>query len=174
MKCPLPHGIFKSPKEVLTSGIIRLITVLNFRTIDEGELLREIDGLNADPNVHGIIVQMPLDADEDIDAHLVTNRVAAAKDVDGLSIVNEGKVAVNDMADSFVPCTPAGCMDLIARSGVKVEGANAVVIGDCCPVLVELRFPNCGRNGNLALSMILILNKFLHNFSSSKEYCGMR
>lgn len=72
---------------------------------------------------------MPLDADEAIDAHLVTNRVAAAKDVDGLSIVNEGKVAVNDMADSFVPCTPAGCMDLIARSGVQVEGANAVVIG---------------------------------------------
>ena len=86
--------------------------------------------MNADPSVHGVIVQMPLDSDKgiEVDSHLVTNKVDPDKDVDGLTIVNEGKVATG-LLDSFIPCTPAGCLDLIRRSGVKVEGAHAVVIG---------------------------------------------
>ncbi len=77
-----------------------------------------------------MIVQMPLDSDDKtIDSHLITNAVDPGKDVDGLTTINEGKVATGDLDTGFQPCTPAGCMDLIRRSGVKIEGANAVVVG---------------------------------------------
>lgn len=93
-------------------------------------MLQHIESLNADPKVHGIIVQMPLDCDDKtIDSHLITNSVDPNKDVDGLTTINEGKVATGDLVSGFQPCTPAGCMDLIKRSGVQIEGAYAVVIG---------------------------------------------
>ncbi len=60
----------------------------------------------------------------------VTDRVKSDKDVDGLSTVNEGKVATGDLKSGFVPCTPAGCIDLIKRSGIDIVGARAVVIGE--------------------------------------------
>lgn len=107
------------------------------RSISEAELLQELSRLNNDPSVHGIIVQMPLDCDSPIDSHLITNTVAVDKDVDGLTTVSEGRLATGDITSGFIPCTPAGCLELIKRSGVKIEGANAVVIGKkfgflCC------------------------------------------
>ncbi|XP_058457077.1 C-1-tetrahydrofolate synthase, cytoplasmic isoform X2 [Malaya genurostris] len=84
--------------------------------------------LNEDPSVHGIIVQMPLESDHPIDAHLITDAVSPEKDVDGLNTVNEGRVAVGDMG-GFLPCTPNGCMELIKRSGVPIAGSVAVIIG---------------------------------------------
>jgi len=99
------------------------------RSISQLELLTKIRELNENPDVHGIIVQMPLDTTEDIDSHLVTDAVAANKDVDGLCTVNEGKVATGDLVSGFLPCTPNGCMKLIERSGVKVAGSTAVVLG---------------------------------------------
>ena len=51
------------------------------------------------------------------------------QDVDGLCTINEGRVATGDLKSGFLPCTPAGCMKMIEKSGVKVEGANAVVLG---------------------------------------------
>ena len=85
--------------------------------------------LNADPTVHGIIVQMPLDSDEAIDSALVTDAVSPDKDVDGLCTVNEGRLATGDVHGGFLPCTPAGCMELIRRTGVEIAGARAVVLG---------------------------------------------
>ena len=64
----------------------------------QSEILQELDKLNADPEVHGIIVQMPLDCeDPNIDSHLITNRVDPSKDVDGLTTINEGKLATGDV-----------------------------------------------------------------------------
>ncbi|CAG7837830.1 unnamed protein product [Allacma fusca] len=99
------------------------------RTITEVELLQELDKLNQDPKVHGIIVQMPLDADNPIDSHAITDAVDASKDVDGLCTINEGRVAIGDLKSGFLPCTPFGCIELIRRSGVQIEGAKAVVLG---------------------------------------------
>ncbi|XP_021947431.1 C-1-tetrahydrofolate synthase, cytoplasmic [Folsomia candida] len=99
------------------------------RTITEIELLEELDKLNKDPNIHGIIVQMPLDADNPIDSHRVTDAVDASKDVDGLCTVNEGRVAIGDLKSGFMPCTPYGCIELIKRTGVPIQGAKAVVLG---------------------------------------------
>ncbi|KAL0869157.1 hypothetical protein ABMA27_007446 [Loxostege sticticalis] len=98
------------------------------KTITETELLHEIRALNESPAVHGIIVQMPLDAETAIDAHRITDAVSPDKDVDGLNTVNEGRVAVGDLS-GFIPCTPAGCVELIKRTGVSIAGKNVVVIG---------------------------------------------
>ncbi|KAK7870032.1 hypothetical protein R5R35_011995 [Gryllus longicercus] len=98
------------------------------KSITETELLMKLEKLNNDPNVHGIIVQMPLDSDNPIDAHLITDAVKPEKDVDGLNTINEGKVAVGDLT-GFLPCTPNGVMELIKRSGIKIAGSNAVVLG---------------------------------------------
>uniref|UniRef100_A0A1A9ZAE2 C-1-tetrahydrofolate synthase, cytoplasmic n=1 Tax=Glossina pallidipes TaxID=7398 RepID=A0A1A9ZAE2_GLOPL len=98
------------------------------RSITQIELLDKIFNLNNDPSVHGIIVQMPLDCETKIDSHKITDAVSPDKDVDGLHTINEGRVSIGDLG-GFMPCTPWGCIELIKRSGVKMEGANAVVLG---------------------------------------------
>ncbi|XP_053613814.1 C-1-tetrahydrofolate synthase, cytoplasmic isoform X2 [Plodia interpunctella] len=98
------------------------------KDITESELLAEITKLNESPAVHGIIVQMPLDTNHQIDSHKVTDAVAADKDVDGLNTINEGKAAVGDLS-GFIPCTPAGCVELIKQTGVTIAGKNVVVLG---------------------------------------------
>ncbi|CAB3249094.1 unnamed protein product [Arctia plantaginis] len=96
--------------------------------ITETELLAKITSLNESPSVHGIIVQMPLDTVHPINPHIITDAVSPDKDVDGLNTVNEGRVAVGDFS-GFVPCTPAGCIELIKRAGVSIAGKNVVVLG---------------------------------------------
>jgi methylenetetrahydrofolate dehydrogenase (NADP+)/methenyltetrahydrofolate cyclohydrolase/formyltetrahydrofolate synthetase len=97
-------------------------------TTTEIELINKVSKLNNDPNVHGIIVQMPLDSVNKINSHLITDLVSPEKDVDGLNTVNEGRAAIGDMS-GFLPCTPNGCIELIKRSGVVMAGAQAVVLG---------------------------------------------
>ncbi len=92
----------------------------------EAELLAVIDGLNADPAVHGILVQMPVP--RHIDAQAVILRIDPAKDVDGFHPVNAGKVLIGD-PDAFAPCTPAGVQVLLTESGVETAGKEAVILG---------------------------------------------
>ena len=91
----------------------------------QSELLALIEKLNSDPNIHGILVQLPLP--EPLDEKAVIAAIAPQKDVDAFHPVNVGKIMIGDY--DFVPCTPAGIMALIAESGVEVEGKNCVVIG---------------------------------------------
>lgn len=74
-----------------------------------------INQLNLNSDVHGIIVQLPLDSVNPIDTTLVTDTVSPSKDVDGLSTINQGKVAIGDLASGFLPCTPVGCLELIKK-----------------------------------------------------------
>ncbi|XP_069028737.1 C-1-tetrahydrofolate synthase, cytoplasmic-like isoform X2 [Embiotoca jacksoni] len=97
--------------------------------IDAKHVLRSIMSVNENPSVHGLIVQLPLDSVNRIDAELVTNSVNPEKDVDGLSCINAGKLSRGDLNDCFIPCTPNGCMELIRQTGVSVAGKHAVVIG---------------------------------------------
>jgi methylenetetrahydrofolate dehydrogenase (NADP+) / methenyltetrahydrofolate cyclohydrolase len=92
----------------------------------EAELLALIDRLNADPAVHGILVQAPLPAQ--IGAARVYARVRPEKDVDGFNPVNVGKLMLGD-ASGFVPCTPAGVHELLIRTGVPIEGTEVVILG---------------------------------------------
>jgi methylenetetrahydrofolate dehydrogenase (NADP+)/methenyltetrahydrofolate cyclohydrolase len=92
----------------------------------EAELLEHVDRLNADPNVHGILVQMPLP--RHMSADKVIRRIRPEKDVDGFHPVNVGKLSIGER-DGFVPCTPAGAIELLVRSGVDTRGKDAVIIG---------------------------------------------
>ena len=105
---------------------------MNGRTIrlpaetTQAELMAHVDALNADPEVDGILVQMPLP--KHMDADEVIHRIDPDKDVDGFHPVNVGKMLIGS-GDGFAPCTPAGVMELLARSGVELKGAEVVVIG---------------------------------------------
>jgi methylenetetrahydrofolate dehydrogenase (NADP+)/methenyltetrahydrofolate cyclohydrolase len=93
--------------------------------LSQAALLERIAALNADPSVHGILVQMPLP--RHIDAHRVIEAIAPSKDVDGFSVLSAG--ALVSGLEGFRPCTPAGCMALIEESGLDLRGKHAVVIG---------------------------------------------
>jgi len=106
-------------------GIVSKTKVLAQNT-PEAELLALLKELNADKQVHGILVQAPLPAH--IKAPRVYSAVRPEKDVDGFHPVNVGKLLLGD-ATGFAPCTPAGVMELLARSGVKTDGAEVVILG---------------------------------------------
>lgn len=91
----------------------------------EAKLLGLIDELNADPSVHGILVQLPLPAQ--IDAEKVINAIDPAKDVDGFHVINAGRLATGQKA--MVPCTPLGCYMLARDHHGDLTGLNAVVVG---------------------------------------------
>ena len=95
-------------------------------TIAQAELAALIDELNADPGVDGILVQSPLP--KHLDESAVFERIAPGKDVDGLHPINLGKIAQEDPT-GFAACTPAGIMELLARSGVDLAGRHVVVLG---------------------------------------------
>ncbi len=93
--------------------------------IQEAELLRLVDQLNRRPEVHGILVQMPLPGH--VDSHRVLAAVDPSKDVDGFHPLNVGRLVLG--STPFPPCTPAGIMEMLRRSGVPFAGAEAVVVG---------------------------------------------
>jgi len=93
--------------------------------VSQAEVLALIDRLNADPAVHGILMQLPLP--DHIDAAAVLQRIAFAKDVDGFNWRNLG--ALVDGHPALAPCTPSGSMLLLERSGVPIAGKRAVVLG---------------------------------------------
>ena len=106
-------------------GIKSTTTVLPEATT-QAELLALIAQLNADASCHGILVQAPLPAH--IDQATIFSAVSPAKDVDGFHPVNVGKLMLGDTT-GFMPCTPAGVHELLIRSGVKIAGADVVVLG---------------------------------------------
>ena len=111
-----------------------------------------VDELNADPAVDGILVQSPLP--KPLDELAIFRRIAPAKDVDGLGTVNLGKVAHED-ATGFVSCTPAGIMELLARSGVDLNGKHVVVLGRSLlvgkPVALLALQKKSGANGTVTI-----------------------
>lgn len=99
------------------------------RSVHESILIDEINKLNSDPKIHGIIVQLPFDSENSIDSDLIVNTVSPNKDVDGLHYANAGKILHGQVNEAFVPCTPKGCLELIKSTGLELKGKNAVVIG---------------------------------------------
>ena len=93
--------------------------------LSEAALLARIEALNADPTVHGILVQMPLP--KHIDPHKVIEAIATSKDVDGYSVLSAGELMAG--LEGFRPCTPYGSMKLIESTGQTIKGKHAVVIG---------------------------------------------
>ncbi|MAF26722.1 MAG: bifunctional methylenetetrahydrofolate dehydrogenase/methenyltetrahydrofolate cyclohydrolase FolD [Gemmatimonadota bacterium] len=93
--------------------------------VSQAHLEEVVERLGADEAVHGILVQLPLP--EGLDADRVIRRIPPSKDVDGLHPVNAGELARG--APGFVPCTPAGIVELLLRSGVETQGKHVVIVG---------------------------------------------
>ncbi|MFL5448743.1 MAG: bifunctional methylenetetrahydrofolate dehydrogenase/methenyltetrahydrofolate cyclohydrolase FolD [Gemmatimonadales bacterium] len=92
----------------------------------EAELLETVDRLNADQQIHGILVQLPLP--KHINSERVLRRIDPIKDVDGFHPVNVGKLVIGDRT-AFRPATPYGVQQMLVRSGIETRGAHAVIVG---------------------------------------------
>jgi methylenetetrahydrofolate dehydrogenase (NADP+)/methenyltetrahydrofolate cyclohydrolase len=135
---------------------IRSVELRPEPTITTEELLAMIRELNEDDSVDGILVQLPLP--KHVDTKKVLDAVAPEKDVDGFHPVNVGRLSTGQ--DSLTPCTPTGVIEILKRSGISTEGAEAVVIGRSDivgkPVAMMLTQANAtvtichGRTKNLA------------------------
>jgi 5,10-methylene-tetrahydrofolate dehydrogenase/methenyl tetrahydrofolate cyclohydrolase len=95
--------------------------------ISQADLLAVVTELNNDPNVNGILVQLPLP--KHIDEEAILNAISIEKDVDGFHPVNIGRLAMKGRDPLFIPCTPHGCIVLLDEAGVPIKGAEAVVVG---------------------------------------------
>jgi methylenetetrahydrofolate dehydrogenase (NADP+)/methenyltetrahydrofolate cyclohydrolase len=115
----------KKQKTAESIGIDAGLKVFD-ESISEDQLIGEIDSLNADRSIHGILVQAPLPSH--INEVRVFNHVSPAKDVDGFNAVNLGKLC-QEQAHAFRSCTPAGIVELIRRSNVETAGKRVVVLG---------------------------------------------
>ena len=138
----------KTAAEIGVEGRVILPPV----TISQSELESLIDDLNADPTVDGILVQSPLP--RPLNELAVFRRVSPDKDVDGFHTVNLGKLAQDDDS-GFVSCTPAGIMELLARSGVDLAGKHVVVVGRSLivgkPVALLALQKRAGANGTVTV-----------------------
>jgi 5,10-methylene-tetrahydrofolate dehydrogenase/methenyl tetrahydrofolate cyclohydrolase len=105
--------------------------------------------LNADPGVHGILVQLPMPGH--IDEERVLSLIGIEKDVDGFSPLNIGRLAQKGREPLFVPCTPFGCIYLLDQAGVKIEGANTVVLGRSNIVGMPAALLLIGRNATVTV-----------------------
>merc|ERR1719382_1965713 len=115
---------------------MRAVKEVGFHSVDvtlpedvtELKLLARVEAMNQDPQVHGILVQLPLP--KHIDEAKVLKSIMVEKDADGFSALNIGNLCLKGGDPPLaVPCTPAGCIELLQRSGVEVSGKEAVVIG---------------------------------------------
>jgi methylenetetrahydrofolate dehydrogenase (NADP+)/methenyltetrahydrofolate cyclohydrolase len=134
--------------EIGIAGLLILPPV----TITQAALAAEVDRLNADPAVDGILVQSPLPAG--LDERAIFCRIDPAKDVDGLHPLNLGKIAQDDDS-GFAACTPSGVMELLARCGVDLRGRHVVVVGRSLlvgkPVALLALQKKAGANGTVTV-----------------------
>lgn len=121
-------------------------------TTPQEELLGIVDGLNADPRVHGILVQLPLPPQ--IENAAVLRHIDPAKDVDGFHPVNAGRLATGDPT-VLAPCTPAGIIEMLLRSGYDTKGQHVVIVGRSTIVgrPVALLLLRDGRGGNATVTV---------------------
>ncbi|TCS96381.1 bifunctional methylenetetrahydrofolate dehydrogenase/methenyltetrahydrofolate cyclohydrolase FolD [Hazenella coriacea] len=115
------RGKIRASAEVgIHSELIRLS-----EEISEKELLDQVRKLNADPSIHGILIQLPLP--KQIDPSRVIATISPEKDVDGFTPINVGNLVIGE--EAYLPCTPAGIMEMLKRKQIDVAGKYAVVVG---------------------------------------------
>jgi 5,10-methylene-tetrahydrofolate dehydrogenase/methenyl tetrahydrofolate cyclohydrolase len=117
--------------------------------ISQDELLKVVRDLNANPDVHGILVQLPLPAH--IDEEEILAAISIEKDVDGFHPLNIGRLSMKRREPLFVPCTPKGCIELLIRTGVSIEGKRAVVLGRSNIVGLPVAMLLLHRNATLTI-----------------------
>jgi len=117
--------------------------------ISQAELFTLVQDLNANPDVHGILVQLPLP--DHIDEEAIVGAVSLEKDVDGFHPINIGRLSMKRRDPLFSPCTPKGCIELLDRTGVDIEGKRAVVLGRSNIVGLPVAMLLLHRNATLTI-----------------------
>jgi len=117
--------------------------------ISQEDLLQVVRELNANPDVHGILVQLPLP--DHLDDEEILGAVSLDKDVDGFHPINIGRLSMKRRDPLFVPCTPKGCIELLDRTGVEIEGKRAVVLGRSNIVGLPVAMLLLHRNATLTI-----------------------
>ncbi len=117
--------------------------------VSQEEAEKLIKELNASKNVNGILVQLPLPAH--LDEERILSLISVEKDVDGFSPINIGRLAQKGREPLFVPCTPAGCIYLLEKVGVPIEGAQAVVLGRSNIVGMPVALLLIGKNATVTV-----------------------
>ena len=115
----------------------------------QDDLLKVVRDLNANPDVHGILVQLPLPAH--IDEEEILAAISIEKDVDGFHPLNIGRLSMKRREPLYVPCTPRGCIELLIRTGVPIEGKRAVVLGRSNIVGLPVAMLLLHRNATLTI-----------------------
>jgi len=121
------YYVSNKEKSCAEVGIVSFKTILAANCSKE-ELISIINKYNQDPNVDGILLQLPLPAALKNSSQEIIDHILANKDVDGLTTINLGKLVVGSK-DAIEPCTPKGCMELLKRSYVNCSGKQAIVLG---------------------------------------------
>jgi 5,10-methylene-tetrahydrofolate dehydrogenase/methenyl tetrahydrofolate cyclohydrolase len=117
--------------------------------ISQADLLQVVRDLNANPEVHGILVQLPLP--DHINDEEILGAISIEKDVDGFHPINIGRLSMKRREPLFVPCTPKGCIELLDRTGVEIEGKRAVVLGRSNIVGLPVAMLLLHRNATLTI-----------------------
>lgn len=129
-------------------------------TISELELIEEVKKMNNDPNINGILVQLPLP--KHIDEANVLNKVSLIKDVDGFHVENIGKLTLKRLDNLLTPCTPEGCLELLDRYNIDIDGKHAVILGRSNIVGVPLSLLLLHRNATVTICHSHTKNLFEH------------
>jgi len=147
-----PASVSYVAKKQKTAAEIGMKSTLKLfpETVSQSELVAEIDALNADDSVHGILVQAPLPPH--ISETEIFNRVSPDKDVDGFSTTNIGRIA-QDFPNAFAACTPAGILELLKRTGVETAGKHAVIVGRSLIVGKPLALLLSSKNANATVTI---------------------
>lgn len=149
---PASHAYVRSKERTAADLGMHSVKIEMPAATTQQQLLAEVHRLNADPAIHGILVQSP--PPKHIDERAIVEALDPRKDVDGFHPVNVAKVAMGD-ADAFVPCTPLGCQRLLIESGIETAGANVVVLGRSMIVGKPMAFllMNKGRGGDATVTV---------------------
>ena len=131
-------------------------------------LLARVEELNADPAIHGILVQSP--PPKHIDEAAIVRAINPAKDVDGFHPMNVAKLALGDES-GFVPCTPLGCQRLLVESGIEIAGAHVVILGRSMIVgkPLALLLMRKGKGGNATVTVVHSRSKRLAEITRSAD-----
>lgn len=122
---PASHSYVTAKERALAEAGMASVDIRLPATTTQEELLATVARLNADPKVHGILVQLPLPKGLDTDA--IIRAIAPEKDVDGFTPENVGRMVLGEAC--FLPCTPHGVLQMLMRAGVETVGRHAVVVG---------------------------------------------
>ncbi|KAJ3426351.1 c-1-tetrahydrofolate synthase cytoplasmic [Anaeramoeba flamelloides] len=117
--------------------------------VSQEELLQVVKDYNNNPDVNGILVQLPLP--KHIDEETILNTISPEKDVDGFSPINMGNLCMKGREPLFVPCTPKGCIELLKRSGVNISGKKAVIVGRSNIVGLPISFLLLHENATITI-----------------------